>query len=129
MMKLGSRIFLALGILLLTPLAASAQVLPSFSTWVNQRTSTLSVGFVNGNHFDGTFINRAAGFQCQNILYPVTGGTILPNGAITFVVSFTECDTVTIWRGHVAGSQMPTSWILYYRGIQRQTGNDLFKKM
>jgi hypothetical protein len=128
MTKLGSRIFLALGILLLTPLAASAQVLPSFSTWENQRTSTLSVGFVNGDHFDGWFVNRAAGFQCQNIPYPVTG-TILPNGAITFTVNFTNCETVTYWKGRVTGSQMPTSWILYYKGIQRMTGNDLFKKI
>jgi Avidin family len=128
MTKLGSRIFLALGILLLMPLAASAQVLPSFSTWENQRTSTLSVGFVNGDHFDGWFVNRAAGFQCQNIPYPVTG-TILPNGAITFTVNFTNCETVTYWKGRVTGSQMPTSWILYYKGIQRMTGNDLFKKI
>jgi len=128
MKRLGSKIFLALGILLLMPLAASAQVLPSFSTWENQRTSTLSVGFVNGDHFDGWFVNRAAGFQCQNIPYPVTG-TILPNGAITFVVNFTNCETVTYWKGRVVGSQMPTKWILYYKGIQRMTGEDLFRKI
>ena len=63
MMKLGSQTFLALAILLLTPLAASAQVLPPFSTWQNERTSTLNVGFVNGNQFDGWFINRAAGSE------------------------------------------------------------------
>jgi hypothetical protein len=128
MMKLSSQIFLALGILLLTPLAASAQVLPSFSTWENQRTSTLSVGIVNGHRFDGWYVNRAAGFQCQNIPYPVTG-TILPNGAITFTVNFTNCETVTYWKGRVVGSQMPTKWTLFYRGIQRMTGDDFFRKL
>jgi hypothetical protein len=128
MIRLGSQIFLALGILLLTPLAASAQVLPPFSTWQNQRTSTLNVGFVNGNQFDGWFINRAAGFQCQNIPYPATG-TILPNGAITFVVNFTNCQTVTTWTGRVIGSQMPTKWVLIYKGVQRMTGSDLFRKL
>jgi len=71
MTRLASHAFVAFGIFLLTSLTASAQVLPSFSTWENQRTSILNVGLVTGNQFNGFFTNRAAGFQCQNIPYPV----------------------------------------------------------
>jgi hypothetical protein len=128
MTRLGLRIIVAFGILLLMPLAVSAQVLPPGSIWENQRTSTLSVESVTGNHFDGWFINRAAGFQCQNFPYRATG-TILPNGAITFTVNFTQCQTVTIWKGRVTGSQMPTKWTLYYQGVPRMMGDDFFKRV
>jgi hypothetical protein len=126
MVRLASHAFAAFGILLVTCLAASAQVLPSFSTWENQRTSILNIGLVTGTQFNGFFTNRAPGFQCQNIPYPVENGTILPNGAITFTVNFAACSTVTTWKGRVIGSQMPTTWVLVHNGV-RQKGSDLFK--
>ncbi len=125
------RVLLVLGVLLVGPATAFAQVLPSFSTWENDKHSILSVGFVNGAQFSGVFINHAAGFQCQNIPYPVTG-SVLPNGAITFVVDFTACSTVTTWRGRVMGSRIATKWFLVYRdshgGIHRMRGADLFTR-
>ena len=128
MTRLASHAFVAFGIFLLTSLTASAQVSPSFSTWENQRTSILNVGLVTGNQFGGFFTNRAPGFQCQNIPYPVQNGIILPNGAITFTVDFTACATVTTWKGQVTGSQMPTKWVLVHNGVQ-QRGSDLFRKI
>ena len=128
MIRLASHAFVAFVIFLLTSLTASAQVLPSLSTWENQRTSILNVGLVTGNRFSGFFTNRAPGFQCQNIPYPVENGIILPNGAITFTVNFTACASVTTWKGQVTGSQMPTTWVLVHNGV-RQQGRDLFKRL
>ena len=127
MMRHGLQIFLAFIALLLTSLTASAQVLPPFSSWVNQRGSSLYVGFVNGNQFSGTFINRASGFQCQGIPYPANG-MVYPNGAVTFVVNFTNCDSVTTWTGQVKGSQIPTKWILVYKNKPYMRGTDLFTR-
>jgi len=127
MMRHGLQIFLAFIALLLTSLTASAQVLPPFSSWVNQRGSSLYVGFVNGNQFSGTFINRASGFQCQGIPYPANG-MVYPNGAVTFVVNFTNCDSVTTWTGQVKGSQIPTKWTLVYRNKPYMRGTDLFTR-
>lgn len=127
MVRCGSRIFLAFIALLLTSLTASAQVLPPFSSWLNQRGSSLYVAFVNGNQFSGTFINRAPGFQCQGIPYPANGA-VNPNGAVTFVVNFTNCNSMTTWTGRIKGSQIPTKWILVYKNRPYMRGTDLFTR-
>ena len=128
MKRFALQIFLAVGILLSAAETVSAQALPSFSTWLNDKGSTLNVQFVDPNgQFYGFYINRASGFQCQNVPYPVAG-TVLPNGAITFVVNFTNCNTLTTWKGRVLGARMPTKWLLIYNGVQRMTGADFFTR-
>ena len=124
MKAFASRMFLAVGLLFLASVAASAQVLPPLSVWKNQRGSLLTLVPLGGTSLGGVFTNFAPGFQCQGIPYPVTG-SVLPNGAITFQVNFVACNTVTTWRGRVNGRQMPTRWVLFYNG-RRMTGTDLF---
>ncbi len=124
MKAFASRIFLAACLLLLASVAASAQVLPPLSLWKNDKGSLLTLVPLGGTSVGGVFTNFARGFGCQGIPYPVAG-TVLPNGAITFQVNFTGCNTVTTWRGRVMGRRMPTRWILIYNG-RRMTGADLF---
>jgi hypothetical protein len=104
---------------------AVAQGLPVPSLWQNQRGSTLQINALDPfGHMSGTFINRAAGFQCRNTPYPATG--YYSNPGITFTVSFTQCNSITVWNGQVNGNIMPTSWVLTYQG-GTQTGSDTFQ--
>ena len=122
----ASRFFLAAGVLLLTSVAASAQIVP-FSWWKNDKGSILSIWTVTGTTFTGTFTNYAAGFSCQGIPYPAAG-TVYPNGFVRFSVNFAACNTVTTWWGRVIGPKMPTKWVLIYKG-RRMTGADLFTRL
>jgi hypothetical protein len=74
----------------------------------------------------GTFINRAAGFQCRNTSYPATGQVSFSN--IVFTVTFPPCRTVTVWNGQVNGAVMPTTWVLTYPG-GTLTGADTFRRI
>lgn len=126
MKAFASRVFLAASLLLLTSMAASAQIVP-FSWWKNDKGSILNIWTVTGTTFTGTFTNYAAGFGCQGIPYPAAGNAY-PNGAVRIVVNFTACSTVTTWWGRVTGSKMPTKWVLIYKG-RRMTGADLFTRL
>lgn len=107
---------------------ALAQSFPVPSLWQNQRGSTLQVNWVDpfSGFMQGTFINRAAGFQCRYTPYPALGDARVPT--IGFTVNFTQCNTVTVWTGQVNGNIMPTTWVLTYPGgILR--GRDLFRRI
>jgi hypothetical protein len=127
MKTFASRILLTIGLLLFASMTASAQALPPFSNWQNDKGSILNVTFVTGNTFAGLFTNRAQGYGCQ-FTYPVDNGTIMPNGNISFSVNFVGCDTVTRWRGHIVGSKIPTKWVLVYKG-RKFYGADVFTRL
>lgn len=55
----------------------------AMSAWTNQSGSTLYINSIASNgQLTGTYINRAAGYGCQNTPYPVTGW--IYGSAITF---------------------------------------------
>jgi Avidin family len=111
--------------------SAFAQSIPAPSFWKNQRGSELSIWSLNGGRFEGVFTNRAPGFACQGIPYPVTG-QVTPQGFF-FVVTFAKCNSFTRWYGRVNGSQMPTKWNLYYIGSDGTpgslAGSDVFTRV
>jgi len=127
---------LALLFFVFVPFSAQAQITP-FSTWANTRGSTLTVWFVDPSTgaFSGTYVNNAAGFECQGAPYQVSGATKGP--AVTFTVNWTgvavpDCKSITIWRGEVVGPTIRTRWQLEYVGsdgkFHRMNGVDIFTK-
>ena len=87
----------------------------SNTNWVNQAGSSLQIGEIEENGlFKGTYINRAKGYSCQNIPYPVTGWV---NGtALTFTVKWQHpeesCGSLTAWTGFLSGGKITTEWQL-----------------
>ncbi len=64
--------------------------LTALSSWTNQSGSTFNIDSIGANGLlTGIYINREAGYGCQNIPYPVTGWVY--GTAITFN---------TIWKVH-----------------------------
>jgi hypothetical protein len=118
------RLLLTFIVLLASQVLAAADPLPAPSFWQNQRGSTLEI-FSAGN-ISGIFINRAPGFQCQNIPYPVTGTST--SSTVVFTVNFFQCNSQTTWRGTVRGNKMPTRWVLTYPGGTMH-GTDLFTRV
>ena len=114
-------------------ISATAQSLPSPSTWRNQRGSVLAIEAVDSaGVFKGKFTNSAAGFQCQGKPYDASGR--ITGSRLFFVVTFTECNTVTRWRGRIAGDRMPTTWSLRYVDSQSGAfkslnGSDAFNRL
>jgi hypothetical protein len=105
------RILLALAILAGLHSFAFSQALPGL--WQNQRGSTLEVFFVDpSGSFQGTFINRAAGFACQGTPYPAVG--TIKNTSIAFAVSFVPCASYATWYGTVKGNAMKTPLIILF---------------
>ena len=112
----------------------SIPALSALSAWTNQDGSTLYIDTVGTNGLiTGTYINRASGYQCQNISYPVTGWVY--GTAITFTTiweSTTEsCNSITAWTGFYYQGQISTLWQLTINGStstsQIMTGSDVFK--
>lgn len=91
---------------------ALAQGLPAPSYWKNERGSELFIWSSNNGAIQGIFTNHAQGFQCQGIPYPAAGA-VKPT-SLYFVVTFAQCNSFTRWVGRTNGSQMPTSWTLFY---------------
>lgn len=130
------RIFLAICMCFAVVSIANAQPagkLQALSAWTNQSGSTLYIDSVGSNgQVTGTYINRAVGFQCQNISYPVTGWIF--GSAITFTTiwqSTTEsCNSITAWTGFANNGQLQTLWQLIINGststTQIHTGADTF---
>ncbi|MCU7935372.1 MAG: avidin/streptavidin family protein [Candidatus Thiodiazotropha sp. (ex Dulcina madagascariensis)] len=108
--------------------------LKALSAWTNQSGSTLYVDTVDSNGLlTGTYINRAAGYGCQNISYPVTGwvyGTAIAFNTIW--QSTTEsCNSITAWTGFYYQGQINTLWQLTINGSTSTSqiiqGGDVFK--
>lgn len=111
----------------------TATQMTALSGWTNQSGSTLYIDAVDGTgKMTGHYINRAAGFACQNIAYPVTGW--IYGTAITFSVkwqSSTEsCNSLTAWTGFYANGKISTLWQLVVNGStstsQILQGSDVF---
>jgi hypothetical protein len=104
----------------------------SLSGWTNQSGSTLYINNVASNGLlTGTYINRAPGYGCQNIAYPVTGWVY--GTAITFTTIWqgTEsCNSITAWTGFLYNGQIQTLWQLVINASsstkQILQGTDIF---
>ncbi|MGY3487827.1 hypothetical protein ACVW1C_005710 [Bradyrhizobium sp. USDA 4011] len=105
-------------LLLATTATAFAQNLPLLSTWKNDGGSILTIWSTSGDTFRGSFTNFAPGFKCQGIPYPAEG-SVKSNGAVFLTVTFTDCSTVTNWRGRLVGDQIPTRWKLIYSDSEK----------
>ncbi len=93
--------------------------LEALSAWTNQSGSTLYIDAIDSNGLlKGTYINRASGYGCQNISYPVTGwvyGTTITFN--TLWESTTEsCSSITAWTGFLYQGQINTLWQLVING-------------
>lgn len=113
-----------------TPAAMTA-----LTAWTNQSGSTLYIDAIDPTgKVTGHYINRASGFGCQNISYPVTGWTYY--NSITFTVkwqSSTEsCNSITSWTGFYSNGQISTLWQLVVNGStstgQILQGSDVFRQ-
>jgi len=99
--------------------ADTIEKIQSLSAWTNQSGSTLYIDSVGSNgQLTGTYINRAQGYGCQNIAYPVIGWVY--GTAITFTTiwqSTTEsCNSITAWTGFLYQGQIQTLWQLVING-------------
>ncbi|MBV1880309.1 MAG: avidin/streptavidin family protein [Pseudomonadales bacterium] len=108
--------------------------LQALSAWTNQSGSTLYIDTIESNGLlTGTYINRAQGYGCQNISYPVTGWVY--GTAITFNTlwqSTTEsCNSITAWTGFYYQGAIRTLWQLTINGSTNTSqiiqGSDTFK--
>ena len=89
------------------------------SSWVNQDSSTLSITSVDSTgQITGIYINGAAGYNCQNIVYPVTGW--IYGTAITFDTKWEStiesCNSITSWAGFLYQGEISTFWNLTLNG-------------
>ena len=107
--------------------------LKALSSWTNQSGSTLYIDSIGANGLlTGTFINRAAGYACQNIPFPVTGWVY--GSAITFETIWQStsesCNSITTWTGFLNQGQIHTLWQLVINGSTSTSqiikGSDIF---
>lgn len=133
-LKLVVLLFVANTGMAASPDAAAPTALQAGSGWTNQSGSTLYIDAVDPTgRITGHYINRAAGYSCQNISYPVTGWVY--GTALTFTTiweSTTEsCNSITAWTGFLnAQGQIATLWQLVISGSTSTSqiiqGNDVF---
>ena len=110
--------------------------IPVPSVWENQSGSTLQIDSIgNDGLITGSYINRASGYSCQNISYPVTGwayGTALTFNTLWESVS-ESCNSITAWAGFLSQGQISTLWNLTINGStstsQIVQGSDIFKQI
>lgn len=131
--------FIALVITLLFSISTYADSnqstsLQAHSAWTNQDGSTLYIDTIRSDGLlTGTYINRAQGYNCQNISYPVTGWVY--GTAITFNTiwqSTTEsCNSITAWTGFYYQGKISTLWQITINGSTSTSqiiqGSDTFK--
>jgi len=126
-------VLFSLGLSSLSHADTTGKVL-SMSAWTNQSGSILYINSVASNgQLTGTYINRAKGYGCQNIPYPVTGWVY--GTAITFTTIWRSakesCNSITAWTGFYYQGQIHTLWQLVVNGSssigQIVQGTDTFK--
>lgn len=96
---------------------SAAQGIEPGTTWVNDRGSELHIDSIDKDgHLAGTYINRAAGFQCQGTPYPVIGW--VEGDEIGFSVRWKsadqDCQSITSWTGYYEAGRIVTDWDLVY---------------
>jgi hypothetical protein len=113
--------------------AGTVERVQSLSAWTNQSGSTLYIDSIGSNGLlKGTYINRAQGYGCQNVAYPVTGWVY--GTAITFTTlwqsAVESCNSITAWTGFLYQGQIHTLWQLVINGSsstkQIMQGADIF---
>lgn len=116
-----------------------AQELTAMSAWVNQDGSTLYINSINAQgELTGSYINRAAGFACQNSPYPVNGwvfGTAI-SFSTKWLNSVESCNSITSWSGFYINTggqgKISTLWQLVVNGStspsQILKGQDVFSQ-
>ena len=110
-----------------------SQGLTAASVWVNQVGSLLSINSIDANGLlTGTYINKEAGYGCQNSSYPVTGfvyGTVI-SFTVNWQNSVETCNSITSWTGFYFNGQISTLWQLVVSGStstsQIVQGSDTF---
>jgi hypothetical protein len=120
----------------LSAYADSPSSIPVPSVWENQSGSTLQINSVGSDGLiAGTYVNRAAGYGCQNISYPVTGwvyGTALTFNTLWESVA-ESCNSITAWAGFLYQGQISTLWNLTINGSSSTSqiiqGSDTFKQI
>ena len=113
-----------------------AHSIPTPSAWDNQSGSTLTINSISSTGLiTGTYTNRASGYGCQNIPYPVTGwayGTAITFNTIWQNAS-ASCSSITAWTGFLYQGKMSTLWSLTidgsYSTAQIIPGNDTFRQV
>lgn len=93
------------------------------SAWQNQGGSTLYIEDIDSEGgITGIYINRAAGFGCQNTPYPLTGWVLENTNTITFTVKWentsANCQSLTAWTGFFSSDcqTISTLWQLVVNG-------------
>jgi len=105
-------LFCALASLLLVD-AADAQTISAPSVWTNQRGSVLTILFMDSaGNFQGTYVNNASDTQCKGLPYGMRGN--VQSTLVKFVVTFTPCNTVTVWKGRASGTTLSTRFEAAY---------------
>jgi Avidin family len=131
------RSILAFAAVVATCAAAAAQGLPASSAWKNQRGSEFTVTTVDATgKFSGTYVNRAAGFACQNEPFDVSGHTWSRRVVFTVVWknASQDCRSITTWAGFVRKAALSTTWQLARVDpktgrIKVQWGRDRFERV
>jgi hypothetical protein len=133
------RLFSILVVSLLFSIVSYADLgvgIPTPSAWDNQSGSTLTINSIDSTGLiTGTYINRAPGYDCQNITYPVTGWAY--GTAITFNTIWQSesesCNSITAWTGFLYSGKMSTLWSLTVNGSSSTSqivrGNDTFHQV
>ena len=110
------RVFLCFVFLITTQAAAFAQTLSSWTTWVNQRGSVMTLRPFGAGQLSGHYVNNAQGFACRGTRYPLSGQTM--GNRIQFTVQwknwYKDCNSTTVWRGRIAGNAIDSQWQLNY---------------
>jgi hypothetical protein len=101
--------------------------------WINELGSVLTItGIDSTGLLTGNYVNKAAGYPCQDTAYPVTGW--VDGTAITFntlwINSTESCNSITAWTGFYYNNQISTLWQLVEDGAtatsQISSGSDAF---
>lgn len=119
-----------------TSFADQSTSIPAPSAWENQSGSTLQIDSIGSyGLITGTYINRASGYGCQNISYPVTGwayGTALTFNTLWESAS-ESCNSITAWAGFLSQGHISTLWNLTINGSTSASqiiqGSDTFKQI
>lgn len=113
--------------------ADSITSIPVPSAWHNKGGSTLTINAIDSTgKISGSYINRATGYSCQDIAYPVTGWAY--GTAITFTTIWQSaaesCNSITAWTGFLYKGEISTLWSLSINGststAQIVRGTDTF---
>ena len=101
--------------------------------WSNQLGSTLTITTIDSTGLlTGSYVNKAAGYPCQDTAYPVTGwvdGTAIVFNTL-WINSTESCNSITAWTGFYYNEEISTLWQLVSDGAtstsEISSGSDTF---